>query len=77
MRIVELAVFTKGQSARLDGFLLGATATLSRIPNASGSDPLAVDYRITESGDAHVYLLVGRWVDGVPVYPVLGSALAS
>jgi hypothetical protein len=76
MRIVKLATFTRSQAERLGGFIQGARAVLSQTPNASGCDPLAVDVVIETSGDAHVYLLVGRWVDGAPVYPVLGSALA-
>lgn len=63
MRVVELASFPVSQTARLEGFVQGAKATLGLTTQSSGGDdPMCIDWVARDSGNAHVFLLIGKWV---------------
>jgi hypothetical protein len=63
MRVVELASFPVNQIARREGFVQGAKAALDMgTRNSGGDDPMCIDWVTRDTGNVHVFLLIGKWV---------------
>ena len=59
---IELGSFPKGQADRISGFWNGAKAMLNNIPDAPDNIPMKLEFRKMESGNCHIFLVMGKWV---------------
>ena len=77
--ITELACFPSTRSEAISAFVQGVDATLSHMPNPTGNDPMKVEPEFRVSGNCHIWLVTGRWmeVDGevCEVYPSMEECL--
>ena len=60
---IELASIPTPQYQRIEGFVAGAKKMLEHLPNPTGNDPAKIDVDFKESGNCHISLVTGRWVE--------------
>lgn len=69
----ELGSIPDGQTDRISGFVEGARASLKRVLHSCEDNPMEIDIEFRDTGNCHIWLLEGKWIDGKANFDAVDS----